>query len=309
MYIVAKFEVIDDPYWIDERFEAYMHSDFAFLNPKIQVNASMLSSGMLASKTYHLICTPARCIDLVTDILAKRAQVLQDYPNLLAGSVSPVFVWEPMEGSCRPQERPSFHKALSFVDIFSPNEHELTLLFNGPSSEERSLMPTEELRGYCKELLGQESKSRLSAIVVRMGPSGCIVVTRNQIASFPAYHTLPKKPEPEEIEARSDNETQTWDVTGGGNAFLGGFCIGLLSTLKYQHDSRDLSKFEIAAIYGSVAASFAIEQVSMPKLSLREGDGQELWNGEGEQCSRYYFPGAPNYNFLFLTGTTRMSFI
>ena len=262
---------------------AYMHPDFAFLNPKIQVDASMLSPAMLTSKTYHLNCTPARCINLVTDILAKRAKFLQDHPNQLAGCISPVFVWEPMEGSCRPQELPSFHKALSFVDVFSPNEHELALLFNGPSSEEVKSMLTEELHGYCKELLSQNPENKPSTIVVRMGASGCVIVTRKHFASFPAYHTLPEKAKPEEIKAWNDHKAKTWDVTGGGNAFLGGFCIGLLSRPKYQCNSHDFSEFDAAAIYGSVAASFAIEQVSMPKLSFREGDRQELWNGEGEQ--------------------------
>ena len=39
-----------------------------------------------------------------------------------------------------------------------------------------------------------------------------------------------------------------------------------------------LTPFEGAALPGSIAASFAIEQPGIPKLTHREG--KELWNGE-----------------------------
>jgi hypothetical protein len=75
------------------------------------------------------------------------------------------------------------------------------------------------------------------------------------------------------------------DPTGGGNAFLGGFSIGL---------ARGQPILEAVA-WGSVAASFAIEQVGTPVLTkqeefkeITEGQSQEedeqkkkgeLWNG------------------------------
>lgn len=43
---------------------------------------------------------------------------------------------------------------------------------------------------------------------------------------------------------------------------------------------RGYNLFEVAALYGTVAASFAIEQVGMPKLTPRKWDGKERWNGE-----------------------------
>ena len=68
------------------------------------------------------------------------------------------------------------------------------------------------------------------------------------------------------------------DPTGAGNAFLGGCAIGLLA----NGLSMNMSCFERAAVYGSVAASFAVEQVGMPKL-LQGKDGlgeEEQWNNE-----------------------------
>ncbi|TEA10368.1 Protein MAK32 [Colletotrichum sidae] len=58
------------------------------------------------------------------------------------------------------------------------------------------------------------------------------------------------------------------DPTGGGNTFLGGLAAALTRG----------KTVEEATVWGSVAASFAIEQVGVPTLTRNEED-QELWNG------------------------------
>jgi sugar/nucleoside kinase (ribokinase family) len=58
------------------------------------------------------------------------------------------------------------------------------------------------------------------------------------------------------------------DVTGGGNAFLGGLSAGL------QICKGDLIQ---AALFGSVGASYAIEQDGLPRLTME--NGEERWNG------------------------------
>lgn len=58
------------------------------------------------------------------------------------------------------------------------------------------------------------------------------------------------------------------DPTGGGNGFLGGLAVAL---------ARGKGVVE-AAGWGSVAASFMIEQVGVPVLGKNE-DGDETWNG------------------------------
>ena len=75
---------------------------------------------------------------------------------------------------------------------------------------------------------------------------------------MPAYHT---------------NAEKVIDPTGGGNAFLGGLAVCLARGIS----SEGLSIGEEAAAWGSVAASFAIEQVGIPKLET-DGD-KESWNG------------------------------
>lgn len=140
----------------------------------MQVNPSVLTDGMKLSKTYHLICTPLRCIELVKGIMAERKAILEGYPALSVSTIDtepfiskPVFVWEPMEGSCRPVELDLFFTALKYVDVFSPNEHELASLFKGAQTAMDSPLPAELLARYCKQLLVQGIGDRIGAVVIR----------------------------------------------------------------------------------------------------------------------------------------------
>jgi sugar/nucleoside kinase (ribokinase family) len=92
------------------------------------------------------------------------------------------------------------------------------------------------------------------AIIVRAGKDGCYIATAKQSRWLPAFH-------------QSSEEVN--DPTGGGNAFLGGLAVAL---------ARDKSLLE-GAIWGSIAASFAIEQVGMPQRTVGQ-DGKERWNGD-----------------------------
>jgi len=66
------------------------------------------------------------------------------------------------------------------------------------------------------------------------------------------------------------------DPTGGGNTFLGSFSITLARAAII-----DYLAVENAAVYGAVAASFAIEQVGMPNLG--KAGNEENWNGDSVQ--------------------------
>jgi hypothetical protein len=68
------------------------------------------------------------------------------------------------------------------------------------------------------------------------------------------------------------------DPTGGGNGFLGGMAVAL---------ARGKGEVEAAA-WGSVAASFMIEQVGVPVLGVHE-NGEEAWNNElvGKRLDEY----------------------
>lgn len=66
----------------------------------------------------------------------------------------------------------------------------------------------------------------------------------------------------------AESSVRVVDPTGGGNTFLGGLSVAL---------ARGKS-IEEACAWGHVAASFAIEQVGFPVLSVDE-EGRETWNG------------------------------
>lgn len=251
----------------------------------------MLPEIYLTSRSYHLICTPTRCTELVKEILAKREKLLASSPSLSKRfPAKPIFVWEPMEHSCRPSERPSFYEALKYVDVFSPNHDEMQALFADlPNANRKGLGQSDAVVdkhtsdvspfGLYLRLKANGFGAKTCALILRQGEKGCTVCSANRQLRLPAYHRAFTNLPPEE---QNQWVNKVVDVTGGGNAFLGGFCIGLstMSRWREKDPSLGLSDFEGAAFYGTVAASFAIEQTGMPKATYRDSDGIELWNGD-----------------------------
>ena len=229
----------------------------------------MLDEVMLTSKTYHMICTPSRCIDLCKEILAAREKLFYEQPSLKSHlSTRALIVWEPMEDSCHPSEIQSFKEALEYVDVFSPNQRELLALC-GMEARPGPDLDVQTVRFACKKLLNGTSQR---AIVARCGEHGCVIIEigHSDCLQFPAYH----KPLPDPKNSATLRPPKSIvDVTGGGNAFLGGFCAALSSGFSVE----DFTAYEAAALYGNVAASYAIEQLGVPQLRVSEG--KELWNG------------------------------
>ena len=233
---------------------------FEFLTPKIQVDHTMLGDELIDAQVFHIIGTPERCISIVEGIIAKRAERLP-----AKAYVRPLFVWEPMENSCSPENMPLFQEALKLIDTFSPNEDEFAKLF-GVELDSNGELSQEFLWESCKALL---LKCGFKALVVRLGARGALIAQNGKekttYRQLPAYHQRSKSGQP---------PSKIVDVTGGGNAFLGAYCVAL----KGEQRLSGYTIHESAAIFGSIAASFAIEQIGMPKLTRRD-DGTELWNG------------------------------
>lgn len=203
------------------------------------------------SKSFHLVCSPARCIDLVTGILDRRKQLHQQ--NNTTDERPPLFVWEPNPSQCNPEQLEKCREALKHVDVVSPNQSELTAFF-GVSAYPTGWLDREVIERCCKDWatsgIGGDGNG---VVVVRAGKDGCFVAKGALKFWLPAYHPSAEK---------------VIDPTGGGNTFLGGLAV----TLARGHS------LTYAAMCGSIAASFAIEQVGMPTLS--QGPDGELWNGE-----------------------------
>ncbi len=239
---------------------------FAFITPNLKIHASMMDEIMLTSKTYHIICTPSRCIDLCIEISETRRKLQREQPELVAQlSRRPIVVWEPMEDCCRSSEREAFIKAIEHVDVFSPNQRELLAVYDMEATTGPDL-DAQVVSLACRKLL---EGTQWRAIVARCGPYGCVVVQSNSrhYLAIPAYH--------ESLNGSTILEPSKMvvDPTGGGNAFLGGFCEALSSGSAVNN----LTEYEGASFYGNIAASYAIEQFGVPQMSVSED--RETWNG------------------------------
>ncbi|KAG6016938.1 hypothetical protein E4U43_002681 [Claviceps pusilla] len=276
---------------------------FQYQTPKRRLMADDLTSNLLLSRSFHLICSATRCQELITEITARR-KAAASWGGV---HVKPLFIWEPVPDLCVPEELPNCINALRLVDICSPNHAELAGFMGDdgldPHTGEVSVRSVERA---CEQLLASMPLQSY-ALVVRAGEKGCYITrngvrkrrdkSRNAAQQCNActhgglqpetdmgalFAGLPQEEgaiDPEEmrvdpgigiwVPAYHQNKLKVVDATGGGNAFLGGLSVALARGEKLEH----------AVAWGSVAASFAIEQVGMPNLQI-DLDGVETWNGE-----------------------------
>jgi len=228
-------------------YGANEHRAFKYLTPKIRLDENSLTLQLLRSKCFHLICAPKRCVSMIDGILDRRREYGKEVE-------APIFVWEPVPDLCTPEELENCKRALQRVDYVSPNHEELAGFYGAQGNTNDSV--DRPLIEKCTRdwLQSHTQDSKPKAVIVRAGKEGCYVAGGTENSWIPAYHQRDEK---------------VVDPTGGGNAFLGGLAIEL---------ARGSSIMD-AAICGSVAASFAIEQVGVPELNS-VGSEKEEWNGK-----------------------------
>lgn len=203
---------------------------------------------MLWAKSFHLICSPVRCVELVKNILELRITASPTAER-------PLFIWEPVPDLCVPDESENCLEALRHVDVVSPNHGELGGFF-GKATDGSDHVNYRLIESLSEQWLDSGiGPNGSGGIVLRSGKDGCLVARRGLRKWMPAYH---------------QDSTRVIDPTGGGNGFLGGLAVGLVR-------GGGVAELEEAAAWGSVAASLAIEQVGMPVLG-QEAQG-ETWNG------------------------------
>lgn len=210
---------------------------------------SLENTPLLASKSYHYLAAPADLEPRFSALLSLRKD---------AGILErPLLVWEPAPLSSTPENLAPCLEAAHCVDLFSPNHLELASLFSVPPERVAEKSTIEELAlKVLSSGVGPEGKG---AVVVRAGAHGSLVTAHD----LPLTWVLPFYGS----EKRTGKEKKIVDPTGAGNAFLGAYAVGYLKT-------GDVVQ---AACYGSVGASFALEQAGVPEKS---GEGEEeLWNG------------------------------
>jgi sugar/nucleoside kinase (ribokinase family) len=157
----------------------------------------------------------------------------------------------------------SFLQAIKLVDILPPNHIELASFF-GIALSNDGLLDRSIIEGLARKCLASGiGPSEQGTVVFRAGHEGCCVYSRNQkeFVWLPPFY---------------ENSPKVIDPTGAGNAFLGGFAMGL----------RETADDVLAACYGSVASTFALEQIGLPILKPSQSstaDGatmsSETWNG------------------------------
>lgn len=97
---------------------------FKYTTSKLRLDHTSLNDKLLLSKSFHLICSPERCVDLVVNILRERGKL-----GHAKAKQRPLFVWEPVPDLCLPAQLDACQKAIKHVDIISPNHAELCGFF------------------------------------------------------------------------------------------------------------------------------------------------------------------------------------
>ncbi|KAK8042557.1 PfkB family carbohydrate kinase [Apiospora phragmitis] len=266
-------------------YDEHQNRGFRYLTPKKRITAEDLTPELLASRSFHM--------ELVRGIRERRADLTTPDGNNLP---KPVFLL-----NCT--------NTLPLVDVCSPNHSELAGFMGDDGLDpETGEISTASVERACEQLLGSMPLQSFS-LVVRAGEKGCYLAKNGGRKRTKRSGNSGKRKKPsamlhgslqhdtdmealfagllqdpegmvadEEIEvdpgierwvpAYHTNKEKVVDPTGGGNTFLGGLAVALARG----------KGLEEAAVWGSVAASFAIEQVGPPDLG-RDDDGNETWNG------------------------------
>ncbi|KAL8750759.1 MAG: hypothetical protein Q9199_006866 [Rusavskia elegans] len=213
---------------------------------------------LLDSSTFHLLAEPEEAIETIRELLELRKQSGMDN--------RPLIIWEPRPSSCVPSNLSSFYRAIAMVDVFSPNHVELGACFGYSFVE--GVVDLKFVESLATTMLESGFKDcRQGSVVVRAAEHGSLVVVVAHPSTrtwCPAFYQSTKHDSGATVA-----HPNIVDPTGAGNAFLGGYAIGLNET----------SDFVKAAWYGTVAASFALEQIGLPVLGKYPASGEEVWNG------------------------------
>lgn len=157
----------------------------------------------------------------------------------------PKIAFEPTPSSCHSGERANLERVAPRVEILSPNHEEL-LSFYGvalPDTLEETCAAVEvAIRHLLAIGVGANGEG---IVVVRCGAIGACVGTRaGGLVWTPAYW--------------ANDSDRVRDVTGAGNAFIGGFVAGLKITNGNPYE---------AVLYATVSSSFVVEQLGLPAIT------------------------------------------
>lgn len=153
---------------------------FKYTTPKKRLTADdLVGTPLLHATAIHMVCSPSRCRELVTDLVAlrKASPPDPDDPRYADYSSRPLVVWEPVPDLCTPDELLNLTNCLPLVDVCSPNHAELAGFMgdaDGGLDPETGEISAAAVERSCEQLLGSMPLSSF-ALVVRAGEKGCYV--------------------------------------------------------------------------------------------------------------------------------------
>ncbi|WWD22808.1 hypothetical protein CI109_107302 [Kwoniella shandongensis] len=234
------------------------HQSFRYLSPQLNLSPRDLIldpspfAKPILPEWIHVVCNTTRAQLIVDELVQIRSHGLT---GGLGKGWGAQMVWEPLPVCCKFEELDNILRLAPSFAVFSPNLLELESILGIVSSDTPTasnvVEAAEQFHTRLVQSCGDPAKP---AIIVRAGELGSYTLSSDWRGWVPAFWT----------EADQDRVV---DPTGGGNAFMGGLCAGLL-----------ISKGDIrsASIYAATAASFAIQQRGLPHFT-REHRG-EVWN-------------------------------
>ncbi|KAI0523684.1 Ribokinase-like protein [Xylaria bambusicola] len=191
-------------------YDEHQNRAFRYMTPKKRLTAEDLTPELLASRTFHLICSPKRCRELVLEIKDKRADLPASVYNGLSGENArdggddttgnhlpkPIFIWEPVPDLCTPDELLNCTNVLPLIDVMSPNHAELAGFMGDDGLDpETGEISTRAIERACEQLLGSMPLQSFS-IVVRAGEKGCYLARNGGRKRTHKHKSKPKGKKP-----------------------------------------------------------------------------------------------------------------
>lgn len=236
---------------------------FAYLSPKIRLDPVDLLDDLHTTLPpfIHCICSPERASEMIKQI--------KQMPDKWPAGRQPNLIWEPIPDSAIQENLSEILEVSRSVSVLSPNHEEAASLLGVKLSKEVSKSSIEDLATtlYHRIRNDQNLDANVPITCIRSGALGSLVCLQNaDLHWIPAFHT-------------SDQNDKIVDVTGAGNAYLGGFTAGLALA---GTEKADWSTSHVinAARLGSISAALTIEQTGLPNISVSQDGKSELWNGE-----------------------------
>ncbi|KAF8901708.1 Ribokinase-like protein [Gymnopilus junonius] len=212
---------------------------FEYKTPRIRLTPKDITGTELARpKILHFICSPGRASAIMSEV---------------EEGWKPITIYEPIPDRCVPEELPALKKVLPLISILSPNAEEALSLLSTPLPSTKNSIENAADR-FLGFGVGDEGSGW---VVIRSGAMGVYLKSRDTQGTWVTAFWTAK------------DGDKIVDVTGAGNAFLGGLAAGLVL-------SGDLFQ---ATLYATISSSFIIEQEGLPSLT-RAPSGTELWNGD-----------------------------